>query len=168
MSIADWIRSWRLRRTLAKYITPKSASRILRSFESRGAPPPETKHFQFIVVHIRDTDDAETPRIISSVVDTLISGQSTLDNITSSLVVALMGVPYPEYDSSQARLDLVEALLRENGKAIRIAHGECNGLVGLFGGKARFHWGACIPEFSKVLSTLLNLEFGTALEFKSK
>jgi len=100
----------------------------------------------------------------SKITRTLIQHHSTVTHITSSLVVALLGVPFPEGNSADARRELVDALLRENGDRIRIAHGECNGTVGLFGGPERWDYGAVIPGFSAVLKKLLEARFGTAVE----
>jgi hypothetical protein len=81
-----------------------------------------------------------------------------------SLLIGYFGVPNAKYDSTEARTNLVAALLAENGSAVRVAHGQCNGLVGGFGGPRRWFYTAIVPNFSAVLKKLLDLEFGTAVE----
>src|SRR4030095_9156220 len=119
-------------------------------------------HFQYILVHMRETAPGELQKLIARVIEAFFPRNGVLGSIQSSLVVGYLGIPWPQYDSSEARADLVAALLAANGKAIRIAHGECNGLVGLIGSNRRFTYGAIIPEFSSVLKKLLDAEFGTA------
>jgi hypothetical protein len=95
---------------------------------------------------------------------TLIEHHANIPNITSSLFIALLGVPFPEGNSAEARRGLVEVLLRESGDRIRVVHGECDGAVGTFGGGGRWTYGAVIPGFSEILKKLLETKFGTAAE----
>jgi hypothetical protein len=90
----------------------------------------EPRHFQFIVILVDESKPEEIPATISTVLRTLLKHDAMLSSITSSLLVGLLGVPFPKSDSPEARRGLVEALLRENGDRIRIAHGECDGAVG--------------------------------------
>jgi len=125
---------------------------------------PKTRHFQFLLILINETNPKGIPAVITRVVDTIIEHGAMLSDITSSLIVGLFGVPFPEGNSPEVRRGLVEALLRENGDRIRIAHGECDGAVGNFGSQKRCSYGALVPRFSEVLKTLLETKFGTAVE----
>ena len=69
--------------------------------------------------------------MIGKIIGALIQHRATVENISSSLSAALLGVPFPGGNSPRARRDLVEALLQDNGDGIRIAHGECDGDVGM-------------------------------------
>lgn len=145
------------------YVSPEVIERLLRE---RGpeTSSPEVKHFQFVVILADDTNPQDVPAIIAAVVDMLVKHRANVSTITPSFSIALLGVPFPEGNSSEARRRLVEALLRENGNRIRIAHGECDGAVGMFGGDERRAYGAVIPGFSGILKTLLETKFGTAVE----
>jgi hypothetical protein len=126
--------------------------------------PPEVKHFQFVVAIADDTNPAEVPAMIGKIVRIFVEHHATVENITSSLFVALLGVPFPEDNSAEARRRLVDALLRENGDRIRIIHGECDGAVGNFGGHGRWTYGVVIPGFSGILKKLVEAESGSAVE----
>lgn len=102
--------------------------------------------------------------MVGKILDIFVQHHSNVSHITSSLFVALLGVPFPEYNSAEARRELVAALLRENGDRIRIVHGQCDGAVGTFGGPKRWTYGAVISGFSGILKKLIETNFGTAVE----
>jgi len=153
-----------MQKAFQKYLPPEVIARNLRDAEHLKEWPLETKHFQFVLILVDETHPQEIPSTLSRVVDAIIQHHAMLANICSSLVVALFGVPFPEGNTPEARRGMVEALLRENGDRIRIAHGEWDGAVGLLGSKERASYGAIIPGFSAVLKTLLETKFGTAIE----
>lgn len=127
----------------------------------------ETKHFQFVVILVDDTNPEECRAVISRVVDTTIQ-HATTTQITSSLVLGLLGVPLPKSNSPEVRRALVKALLRQNGDRIRIAHGECDGSVGLLGTDGRFTYSGLIPGLSGILRKLLDTSLGSAVEIERK
>jgi hypothetical protein len=139
-------------------------AKLVGGTQLRAKQQIEAKHFQFVVILVDETNLQEIPAIIGEVVGTLIGKRVTLSNITSSLLVGLLGVPFPEGDSPEARRELVDTLLQENGERIRIAHGQCDGAFGVLGAKGRWTYGEVIPGFSEVLKTLLETKFGTAVE----
>jgi len=151
------------RKPLQGYVSPPTIARLLRQGKY-GIKPPEVKHFQFVLALADDTNPQDVPATLSNIVGTLLLHQSTVMEITCSLVVGVLGVPFLEGNSAEARRALVAALLQENGDRIRIAHGECNALVGMFGGSIRSTYGAMIPAFSEILKKLLAAPLGTALE----
>src|SRR5216684_6347097 len=163
MGILQMLQRRRLRKTLQASASPEAIAKLVRETKHEIRLP-EVKHFQFVVMLVDDTNPQEVPAMISKVVGTLVRQRATVENISSSLLVGLLGVPFPEGNSPQARLELVDALLQDNGDRIRIAHGECDGAVGMFGGHERWTYGAMIPGFSGVLKKLLETEFGTAVE----
>jgi hypothetical protein len=149
-----------MRKMLQRYFSPVAVAKLL-SESKHEIRLPEVKHFQFIVMLVNDTNPQQVPAMISSAVGTLVRQRATVENISSSLVVALLGVPFPEGNSPRARRELVEALLHDNGDRIRIAHGECDGDVGMFGSHKRWTYGAVIPGFSGILKKLIETKFGT-------
>jgi hypothetical protein len=128
----------------------------------------EEQHFQFVVILADDSNPHEIPGTISAVVACLLQHGATLSNLSSSLLVGLLGVPFSQGDSPEERHRLVETLLRQNGDRIRIAHGQCYGAVGLLGTNERCTYGEVIPRFSAILKRLLETNFGTAVEIDSK
>jgi hypothetical protein len=155
------------RRTIfGEYVSPK----VIRKLLSGGSEirPPEVKHFQFVVILVDDTNPQQVSAMLSTVIDQLFQHHVSVTNMMPSLLVGLLGVPFPEGNSAEARRELVGALLRENGERIRIAHGECDAPVGMFGGHARWAYGAMIPGFSEILKKLVETKFGTAVEFPAE
>jgi hypothetical protein len=127
----------------------------------------EARHFQFAVILVDETNLEEIPAIIKRVVRTTLQHGALPSSITSSLLVGVLGVPSPRGNSPELRRGLVSALLRENGDRVRIAHGECDGSLGLLGAEGRFTYGEIIPGFSRILRVLLETKFGTAVEIDS-
>lgn len=123
----------------------------------------EMKHFQYVVIHMDETDPAKVPGITTRSISSFLEN-GAWSQMLSSISVCYLGVHDTAKDSRELRVNLVSLLLQNCGGSIRIAHGECDGLVGNFGKPGGWHYGAIIPNFSYVLSKLLNAEFGTATE----
>ena len=143
-------------------ISPGVIAKLLT--ETPKTRPPEARHFQFVVILADDTNPREVPPIISRVVDTLVDHRATVLGIVSSLVVAVLGVPFPDGNSPEKRRELIQTLLHEYEIRIRMAHGECDAPVGVFGGRKRMTYDALIPGFSDILKKLLEAKFGSAIE----
>jgi hypothetical protein len=145
------------------FISPEMLAMFLSEPEQQiGAP--DVKHFQFVVILLDDTKPEQVPRTANAVTATLVRYRATITSVSPTLFVALLGVPSPERNSPEARRELIRALLRENGKQIRIAHGECDNPVGLFGSHGRWTYGAVLPKFPTLLSNLLQTKPGAATE----
>jgi len=151
---------------MEEYVSPDVIAMLLG--KTKPIAPPEVKHFQFVMILADDTHPQTAMATISSVMGTLLERRANVSNVTPLLFVALLGVPFPEGNSAEARRGLVDALLRENGDRVRIVHGECNGTVGMFGGHQRWTYGALLPGFVRILKKLLDTKFGTANEVESE
>ena len=163
MGILEMLQRRKIRSAFGSYVSPEVIEKLMRENDS-GIASPEVKHFQYVVAMADDTNPDEAPAVIGKIVQVLIEHHATVTNIMSSVVVALLGVPFPAGNSAAARMELVEVLLRENGDRIRIVHGECDGAVGNFGGPKRWSYGAMIPGFSAILKRLIETKFGGAVE----
>src|SRR5271165_914519 len=157
----------RSRRLFQDFVSPEALAK-LQGKTQLSVGKIKGKHFQFVVILTDDSNPYEIPGIISAVVGCLLQHGAMVSNLSSSLLVGLLGVPSPQGDSPEARHGLVEALLRQNGDRIRIAHGQCDGAVGLLGTNERCTYGEVIPRFSAILKRLLETNFGTAVEIDSK
>jgi hypothetical protein len=164
MGILGMLHKHRERKALQAPLGPEILAKLVGETRRPEEHHVEAKHFQFVMILIDETSPEEIPAIIAKVVGTLVEKHVTLSNISSSLLVGLLGVPFPEADSPEARLELVAALLRENAERIRIAHGQCEGAFGILGAKGRWTYGEVIPGFSGILKKLLETKFGTAVE----
>ena len=145
------------------FVSPEVVALLERPLDP-WKPQLEEKHFQFVLVGIDEEKSDEVPEIINRVVAGLAPHKAMLSSITSSFILALLGVPFPDTDSPEARTKLVAALLTENGNRIRIAHGQCDGIVGSLGPQGNQRYGGIIPSFALILGKLLGTEFGTAIE----
>jgi len=159
--ISKQLESWNQRRAFRKLISAASRSASVISLRIERT---ETKHFQFIVVSLDDSNPDKLSVLMSKVIDSLFEKHATLMDMNPSLMIAVLGVPFPETDRAELRAELVNTLLAKNGHLIRIAHGHCEGLTGLFGGEKRCTWNVAIPRFSSILKRLLDTPFGTAIE----
>jgi len=163
MGILRMLHRRRNRKILQECFSPEVIAKLLCETKPELWPP-EAKHFQFVAIRADDTNPQEVPVAISTATGTLVQHRVNVSNITSSLLVGLLGVPFPEGNSTETRRELVDALLRENGDRIRIVHGQCDGPFGTFGGHERWTYGAVIPGFPGVLKKLLETKFGTVVE----
>ena len=163
MGILEILQRRKIRSAFGNYVSPEVIEKLM-SEKASGIASPEAKHFQYVVAMADETNPDEVPAMIGKIVQVLVENHATVTNIMSSLVVALLGVPFQAGNSAGARMELVEALLRENGDRIRIVHGECDGAVGNFGGPKRWSYGAMIPGFSAILKRLIETKFGVAVE----
>ena len=166
MNLLGELRMPKEKQALSEFLPSKKLSGLLEAAIAGKLPEIGLKvgHFQFIVVHVDEVNPDEVPKIIANVIDTFGRHEAMVSCIESSVVVGYYGLPNPENDSAEARQGLVAALLRENDNRVRVAHGQCNGLVGLYGGTRRLTYGAIIPNFSAVLKKLVDIKFGTAVE----
>lgn len=162
MGILQMLERRRIRKVFREYVSPERIAQLLR--EPHLLKKLETRHFQFVVILVDDKNPKEIPAANGRVVDTIINHGVTVLTITPSLLVIALGVPFPENDSVEKRRALVDALLREHADRIKLAHGQCEGEVGIMGGQTRFCYGAVIPQFSQILKALLETNFGTAVE----
>lgn len=160
---------WRRRsKPLGEHLNPEAIAKLLRETKP-GIKAPQIAHFQFVLILADDSKSQAVPPMIVSVLRTLDEHRASVSNITSSLFVALLGVPFGDGNSAEARQALAQALLRENGDQIKIAHGECDGMFGTFGSTTgRCTYGGIIPGFSAILKQLLETKFGTAIEIDGK
>lgn len=125
---------------------------------------PETRHFQFVIILLDDSQPDNVPEILNRVIDTIFRHYGMISNISASIVVVCLGMPFPGSDSVENRMKLVSSLISENGASIRIAHGQCNGKVGNLGCEKRFVYEAVVPGFNGILSRLLDSPGGTVIE----
>jgi hypothetical protein len=163
MNRAESIRKEKVRATPQESVSPEEIAKLLREAGSE-VQPPAVKHFQFVVILAEDSNPHDAPAMISKILGTLVQHRANVSPNISTLFVALLGVPFAETNSAESRLVLVDALLRANGDRIKIAHGECDGVFGMFGCDKRLTYGGVIPGFSGILNKLLESEPGTAVE----
>jgi hypothetical protein len=141
-------------------------ARLEDAAETSNTAPSE-KHFQFVVIHISENTISEVPHLIGKVVETVIRNRAMLGSVCSSIIVVYLGLPFPDTDSGPARRRLVEEVLGIDRTRVRVAHGHCKGLVGVFGAEGGWRYDAIIPSFSGVVESLLASAFGTAVEIPS-
>lgn len=163
-TLREW-REWRKMRRAFKKLIPADVIRKLAE-DPPALKPPRQQHFEFVIVSIDESNPDATSRVLSDVLGTVFAHDAMVSMISASLVSSYFGVFQPN-KVPEARQKLVTQLLRENGNRLRIAHGECDGLVGNFGSEQRLTYDCFIPGFSRILSELLSSEFGKALEIRS-
>jgi hypothetical protein len=162
MGFLQMWRRYKMKRTLSKYLSPEVLTNLTETPKSQVGKI-QAQHFQFVVVHIDEARPDEIPQVIAKVFAAFTRHKATLQGVTSSLVVGYFGIPYPESDKPETRLELVRTILTENGSHVRVAHGQCTGLLGTFGSEGRYNWGGIIPGFSEVLKKLFASEFGAEI-----
>jgi len=163
MGILQMLERRRIRKAFGNYLSPEVIEKLLHETGSE-IKPPKMQHFQFVVAIADDTNAQEVPATVARILEIFVQRHANVSHVTSALFVGVLGVPFPEHNSPEARHKLVDSLLRQNAARVRLVHGECDGLVGLFGGPRRWTYGEVIPGFSAILKKLLETEPGTAVE----
>lgn len=163
MKILGKLEDWKIRRDFQKRISPGVVA-MLDEPTRLQSEKLEKRHFQFVLVNLEDSESDGLPATISKVASTILEEGIPIASIDSSLITVILGVPFHDLDLAESRAKLVAVLMREHGNLIRIAHGHCNGLAGVFGAEKRPVFGAIIPGFSRILKQLLNAQFGVAIE----
>jgi hypothetical protein len=155
------------RQDVRKLLPPELVEKTLLDVQAGRMPKRcAIRHFQFVLVDLKETLPSEISAAVGRVVDAFFRHGALLSNVTPSLVVGYLGIPNSnsKSDSVEARLSLVAALLSENGDSIRVMHGQCDGVAGNLGSRGRWIYGAIIPGFSEILRKLLAAQFGTSRE----
>lgn len=164
MNILDRLKAWRATRKQIRSLNKLLSAAKAASKKNAQEPKLQPRHFQFILTNVDDADPAQLPESIAKVATTILEQGVPLGSIECSLMVTILGVPFAEMDSEELRMKIVTTLLRQHGNLIRIAHGQCNAMAGLYGAEKRLTYGGIIPQFSATLKRLLDTEFGTAIE----
>ena len=163
MGIRKMLQERRLRKLMKAHVSPEAIQGAIRDaqyLEKRL----ESRHFQFVVIAIDESSVKEVPEIIRSLIGIVVEHGANLASVTSSIVLAVLGVPFQDSDSEEQRRRLVEAVMLTHRQRVKIAHGQCLGDVGLLGAGGRFTYTQIIPEYQGVLRSLIEASFGTAIE----
>ena len=161
MGILGFLQRRKVHTAFGKYISPEVIRRLLAKPD---IVQPKVRHFQFVVALFDEPDMQAISDLMGGVIRTLCAHNATVTSLSPCYLVGLLGVPFGEGNSAEVRRAVVDALLKENGSRIRIAHGECDGLVGNLGGPYRFTYDAAIPGFLAILKRLLDAKPGSAFE----
>ena len=154
----------KVRRTFEKYVTRDAIKKAEEGMKQYPlGKPPEQRHFQFVIVQLDERTPEDVSALLGNVFETCFRHWGVVSNVSVSLLVAYLGQPFEKYDTVENRLALVDDLVRENPNKLRIAHGQCHGLIGNFGSVQRSFWGAFIPDFSGILRKLLEAPPGTVI-----
>lgn len=161
--VREYFERRKVRKTFEKYVSP-GVIKLIEKDPRYFLPEPELKHFQFVIVLLDESKPEEVSPLLGKVVETCFRHGMILDQNFFSLLTAHLGHPFEQHNTPENRLAVVNEIVRENPGRIRIAHGECTGLIGNFGCPKRFAWGALIPNFLDILRKLLDTPAGTVIE----
>jgi hypothetical protein len=95
---------YKMKRVFGKYLSPETVRKLLESPKSQTYTI-KPQHFQFVVVHIDEARPDEIPQVIGKVFAAFTRHRATLQGVTSSLVVGYFGIPFPESDKPETRLE---------------------------------------------------------------
>ena len=163
MGLFDWFKRRRTGKRFADYVDPEVIKLIEQDPSKYFSLELKEQHFQWVLINLRDRPPGEINELANKVVESCFRQQSVVSGIMFSLVLAHFGTLCSE-DKVEKRLALVNDLVEQNRDRVRIAHGQCTGWVGNIGGQHRLSWEAVVPGFNSVLRTLLDTDFGTAIE----
>ena len=107
MKLGFWER-WRIKKRFARYVS-SDVIRLVERSPSEFSRQPEVRHFQFVVVLLDDSQHEDIQANLSRVVDACLRHRSMISNVSASLVVACLGVPFSDGDSVESRLSLVNS-----------------------------------------------------------
>ncbi len=151
-----------VRAAFSRYMSPALIEKLSKAPFDRSL---ERRRIILALLQIRDDDPTILAERLKYSIDIAAEAQGMIDFMPPFLLVTF-GFPLtdmPENLRSQ-RQQMVEKLLSDCGRDIRIVYGEADGLVGNIGSERRFNYGAVIPGFSTAMQRLLALDFGVASE----
>jgi hypothetical protein len=162
--VRDYFERRKIRKMFDKYVSREDIKRIERDERRYFKPEREYRHIQFVIVLIDESKPEEVSALLEKVVETCFRHWMILNQNFYSLVTAYLGPPLDKNNNPETRFAVVDEIVRECPGRVRMAHGECTGLIGNFGSEKRFAWGALIPNFLDILRKLLDAPMGTVLE----
>jgi hypothetical protein len=125
---------------------------------------PEKKHFQFIVIEVDGSEPETVSATLARIYDIFGEHQATYPSIAGGLLISCLGTFYPEMDSPELRTRIVNTVLSRLGDKVRIMHGQCDGIFGIYGSTLRSQYDAIIPGFTEIHDELRQMDYGTAKE----
>ena len=162
--IREYFERRRVRKTFEKYVSPGVLKLLEKDPGPYFSPTRARKRFQFVVILIDESKPEEVSALLEKLVDTCFRHGMILNQNFYSMLTAYLGHPFEQHNKPENRLAVVNEIVRENSGRVRIAHGECTGLIGNFGTEKRFAWGALIPNFLEILRKLLDAPAGAVIE----
>lgn len=153
-----------IRAAFEQYLTPDFMEALIKNpgdFQLSS----EKRRVMFTLLQFRDDDAAALAERLRRAVDVAVEAQGMVD-IMAPFVTVIFGIPLTDEPDKlrSLRRRMIETLLNDCGRDIRIIYGEADGLVGSLGSKRRFTYGAAIPGLSGAFQRLMTLEFGAASE----
>lgn len=148
---------------------PFLSSALIEQLASRPGDLPlmplENRKIVFALLQIRDDDPAALAERLGRAVDVAAEAQGMVD-IMAPFVAVIFGVPLTDEPGKlrSLRQRMIENLLNNCGRDIRIVYGEADGLAGNLGSERRFTYSAAIPRLGAAFQRLMTLEFGLASE----
>lgn len=134
----------------------KSGGEALRDF-----PPLQRKRIGLLLFNVRDSALEEVQPRLALLCGELVRRGYVIMSLTSSIGMATI-------DDGTDDLEMTaDALVGAMRTTVRIVYGRCECLEGCIGSSSAFTYGAIVPNFSQVLSTLLSAEFGTVTRIES-
>ena len=116
-----------------------------------------------LVCQVRD-DDVDAIRRLTEIAVNELLGETIVEEIYSSLIVASIGSIFPMPDPATALRDQVERLRDKLGNDIRLVYGMVLAETGNIGGPNRLAFGTIVPGFGRWIAALTVLDFGEAAE----
>ncbi|SEE50648.1 hypothetical protein SAMN05444161_5985 [Rhizobiales bacterium GAS191] len=151
-----------------KYIDKDALKRLERGTPSDPAPPTK-RRIAFVIVLVRDDTAEETQRHLGQVLTTLHEFGGRFETVLSSMAMFVFGgLPDAEYDTAytQTVSDCARAVLGELGPNAKVVYGQATCLEGGLWTQPYPLFCVTIPEFGKVISALVSLEFGSSLNME--
>jgi predicted TIM-barrel fold metal-dependent hydrolase len=167
----NFVREYFERRKIRKRFSKYLSKDFLKQLE-KDPPPyarkPEPKSFQFVILQIDESDPQDFSALLQKIMETCFRHGAYVSTVHMSLFVAHLGPPSDQNNNPESRRILVDDIVRENPNRVRVVHGECTGLIGVFGCELRSVWGPLIPNFSDILRKLLDAPMGTVIEISEE
>ena len=146
-----------------KYVSRKTYNEILSGKHIPSLGQLKTALIHYVLIEVKDQPIERTSELITSAVEILETKKMVVDTIFSNLIVSTLGLHTLAKDPRIHLQDVSDSLLKNLGNDIKIATGEAEGLVGLWGTPTCLCHGPLIPNFLSKIVVLNGVQYGNSV-----
>lgn len=153
-----------MRSTFGRLVSPDTIDKLVSGESIGGIGRTEARNLQIVMVLVSDTETDVVPYGLATVAELAKEHGADFHSITCNLVTLSFGLNSEGRSDAEKRIRFVEGLQQRLGRSVRIVHGPGAARVGLQGGQTFCFYSFLVPQFTRALSMIVNLEDGGARE----
>lgn len=151
-------RKKKVKELFSKYVSEEAIEKTLEGKDVKDQL--KKGNIDYLIMQIRGDTIEDILRLLSKSTEIIVNMNGMVSCIFSSLLFATFGFPFDEYrDASGTCEQVVNDLVSQLKKDIRVVYGSSNGLYGNLGSPRSMHFGPLLPRIEEKLKILFTLGF---------